>query len=180
MQLAPLPADEWDDNVQESVAAMLPDQRRNPQDAGNALATLVRHPDLTQAYLPFGAYLQSQSTLPPRLRELAILRVAHHHSCAYEWAHHVVLAKEAGLSDADIARVRAADADDEFERTVLAAVDELHEGSRLSSDTWHQLGEQLDERQRMDFIFTVGGYGVLAMALNTFGVQPEPEGSFTR
>jgi hypothetical protein len=30
----------------------------------------------------------------------------------------------------------------------------------------------MDTRELMDFVFTVGGYHMLAMALNTFGVEP--------
>ena len=41
----------------------------------------------------------------------------------------------------------------------------------LTDETWAALGEHLDERQRMDFVFTVGGYAMLAMAFNTFGVR---------
>jgi len=64
------------------------------------------------------------------------------------------------------------DAADEFDRTVLAAVDELVEKTRISDETWAALAEEFDTRQLMDFVFTVGGYHMLAMALNTFGVQP--------
>ena len=35
--------------------------------------------------------------------------------------------------------------------------------------------KRLDERQRMDLIFTIGGYIALAMALNAFGVEPDKE-----
>ena len=141
--LTPLPAADWDDNARGALASMLAPEQRNPRGAGNALATLVRHPELTQAYLPFNVYLLAGSTLPPRLRELAILRVAHRQSCAYEWGHHVELGKQAGLSESEIAAVRDGHAGNEFERTVLTAVDELHEKSRISPDTWTALGEQL-------------------------------------
>jgi alkylhydroperoxidase family enzyme len=77
---------------------MLPEERRNPADAGNVLSTLVRHPKLTRAYLKFSTYLLYGSTLPPRIRELVILRVAHRRDCAYEWAHHVDMGKEVGLT----------------------------------------------------------------------------------
>jgi 4-carboxymuconolactone decarboxylase len=173
MRLTPLPEDEWDERARDSLAAMVAAERRNPRDAGNALATLVRHPDLTQAYLPFNAYVLLRSSLPPRLRAHAILRVAHHHSGEYEWAHHVPLAKQEGLSDNDIAAIRDGQPVDGFDRAVLNAVDELHLKSRISDQTWAQLGERLDERQRMDLVFTVGCYGALAMALNTFGVEVE-------
>jgi 4-carboxymuconolactone decarboxylase len=175
MRLAPLPADEWDDAVDHALAQTLPAERRNPAGAGNALATLVRHPKLARAFLHFNGYLLYGSALPPRLRELAVLRVAHRRGCTYEWVHHVELAKRAGVTDDDIAAVRRGEAVDHLDRTVLAAVDELEESSKLSDATWAALSEGLDERQLMDLIFTVGCYGLLAMAFNTFGVEPEHE-----
>ena len=175
MRLAPLPADQWDDAVDHALAQTLPAERRNPAGAGNALATLVRHPKLTRAFLRFNGYLLDGSTLPARLRELAILRVAHRRGCRYEWVHHVELAKRAGLTDDEITAVQNGEPAHEFDRTVLNAVDELEEKSRLSDATWAALSESLDERQRMDLVFTVGCYGLLAMAFNTFGVAPEHE-----
>ncbi|HME49892.1 carboxymuconolactone decarboxylase family protein [Mycobacterium sp.] len=175
MRLAPLPAGEWDDAVDHALAQTLPPERRNPAGAGNALATLVRHPKLTRAFLRFNSHLLYGSTLPPRLRELAILRMAHRRGCRYEWVHHVELAKRAGVTDDEIAAVRRGEGADEFDRAVLSAVDELDETSQLSDATWAALSERLDERQRMDLVFTVGCYGLLAMAFNTFGVEPEHE-----
>jgi AhpD family alkylhydroperoxidase len=173
--LTPLPADEWDDVARASLASLVAPELRNPGAAGNALATLVRHPNLTEVYLPFNTYLLQGSTLPPRIRELVILRVAHYRGCAYEWGHHIVLARQEGVSDQDIAAVQTGSLADEFDRTLMAAVDELHDQSRICPDTWAALGARLDDRQRMDLIFTVGGYGVLATALNTFGVELEPD-----
>ena len=175
MRLPPLPADQWDEAVEQSLSGMLPPERRNPRDAGTLMSTLVRHPKLARAYLRFGGYLLMASSLPPRIREQAILRVAHRRDCAYEWSHHVDIAKEAGLTDTEIAAAKTGRADDEFDRAVFAAVDELDEKSNVSDQTWATLGERLDERQRMDFVFTVGGYIALAMAINTFGVRPENE-----
>jgi 4-carboxymuconolactone decarboxylase len=173
--LTPLPADEWDDEARASLSSLVEPEMRNPGDAGNALATMVRHPGLTEVYLPFNTYLLQGSTLPPRIRELLILKVAHDRACAYEWGHHVVLAREAGLSDDEIVAVQNGSLTDEFDRTLMAAVDELHRQSKISPATWAALGTRLDDRARMDLIFTVGGYGVFATALNTFGVELEPD-----
>ena len=175
MRLEPLPADQWDDAVRQSLSGMLPPERCNPQKAGTLLSTLARHPKLARAFLRFSVYLLLGSSLPARIRELAILRVAHRRGCGYEWSHHVDIAKKAGLSDAEIAAAQTGEADDEFDRAVLTAVDELDEKSNLSDKTWTALCERLDERQRMDLIFTIGGYIALAMAINTFGVQLENE-----
>jgi 4-carboxymuconolactone decarboxylase len=173
VRLTPLPADQWDDDVRRALSVMLPEERLNPQDAGVALATLARHPALTKAFLRFSNHLLFRSTLEPRMRELAILRVAHRKGCEYEWGHHAFIGKAEGLTDEDIAGVARGEAADAFDQTVLNAVDELDEKSRISDATWAALSERLDERQRMDLVFTIGGYGLMAMAYNTFGIEPE-------
>lgn len=83
--------------------------------------------------------------------------------------------KEAGLADEDIAAIRHGRGIGLLDNAVVRAVDELDEAATLSEDTWTELSEFLDERQRMDLVFTIGGYGVLAAAFNTFGVPPEQE-----
>ncbi|MEU8895982.1 carboxymuconolactone decarboxylase family protein [Nocardia sp. NPDC048505] len=175
MRLPPLPAERWDDRTRAAFRTLLPAPRRNPEGAGPAMSVLAHHPELTEAFLGFSVYLLFRSTLPPRVRELAILRVAHRTGCAYEWQHHAGFAATAGLSEADIAAVREGTAADAFDRVVLTAVDELLARTTLSDRTWAALGEQLADPQRMDLVFTVGGYSLLAMAFNTFGITPEHE-----
>ncbi|MBB5915406.1 AhpD family alkylhydroperoxidase [Nocardia transvalensis] len=173
MRVPPLPADQWDDRTRAALRPLLPRERRNPDGAGPAMSALVRHPDLAEAFLNFGVYLLFRSSLPPRVRELAVLRVAHLSGCAYEWKSHVDIAPQAGVTAEDIAGVQRGRLADAFEQAVLDAVSELREHSELSDAVWAALGERLDEQQRMDLIFTVGGYNLMAMAFNTFGVQPK-------
>lgn len=175
MRLPPLPEDQWDDAVDHSLSGMLPADRRNPEAAGNLLATLARHPKLTRAFLRFNNHLLFSSTLSPRLRELVVLRVAHLTGCQYEWLHHVRMGREAGLTDAVIDGIQRGEASDELDRAVLLAVDELQDESVISDATWASLSAHLDERQLMDLVFTIGCYGALAMAINTFGVEPDSE-----
>jgi 4-carboxymuconolactone decarboxylase len=175
VRVPPLPADQWDEAVDNALSGMLPPERRNPEAAGNLLATLVRHPKLTKAFLRFNNHLMFSSPLPDRLRELAVLRVAHRRSCEYEWRHHVRMGGEAGLSDEVIDGLQRGEATDELDRAVIAAVDELEDKSEISDATWAILSEHLDERQRMDLVFTIGCYGALAMAINTFGVEPDSD-----
>ncbi|OBH49969.1 carboxymuconolactone decarboxylase family protein [Mycobacterium sp. E2479] len=173
MRLQPLPADQWDEATQQALSAM------RGADTNNALSTLAHHPALAKAFLRFNVHLLTSSTLPARVRELAILRVAHRRQCAYEWSHHVRMAKDEGLTDDQIAAVQRFGDDsgadfDAFDRAVITGVDELDDKSELSDLTWAALGERLNDQQRMDFVFTVGCYALLAMAFNTFGVQLEP------
>jgi 4-carboxymuconolactone decarboxylase len=175
VRLPPLPADQWDDAVQQALAVMLPEERRNPDDASNILSTFVRHPALTKEFLRFNVHLLFRSTLPPRLRELAILRVAHRTDSEYEWVQHVKIGMREGLTEDEIAGVARGVAADEFDRTVLTGVDELMDNFELSDATWSALSDRLDERQRMDFVFTIGCYITVAMALKTFGIELDQE-----
>ena len=175
MRLPPLPADQWNDAVQQALAVMLPEERRNPGDASNILSTFVRHPALTKEFLRFNVHLLFRSTLPPRLRELAILRVAHRTDSEYEWFQHVKMGLREGLTEDEIGGVQRGEAVDEFDRTILTGVDELMDSYELSDATWSALGARFDERQRMDFVFTIGCYITVAMALKTFGIELDQE-----
>jgi 4-carboxymuconolactone decarboxylase len=171
-RLEPLP-EPWSDEARASLRPLLPADRANARDAGNVLATMVRHPDLTHAYLTFNAYLLIKSTLSQRVREVALLRVVHRRACEYLWTHHVPIARRAGLTDEDIDEIRRGEAVDEVDRVVLRAVDDLVADNTISDSTWTQLSRQFTEQQRMDLVFTIGGYALLGMAVNTFGIEEE-------
>lgn len=172
-RLPPLPADEWDDSARAALSPLLPPERCNRRDAGNVLSTLVRHPALTAAYLNFNAYLLKDSTLSARVREVALLRVVHRRGCAYLWSHHIPIAYRAGLTADDIDAIRDGRPADAVDRLVVQVVDELDRDSTVCDATWTALNRHFDEQQCMDLVFTVGGYCLLAMAVNTFGVEDE-------
>jgi AhpD family alkylhydroperoxidase len=167
-----VPHAEWDTDA---LSVLAPGHRLPPS---NALGFFALYPQLARAFLTFNKHLLDDSSLPPRTRELAILRVAWRRGCRYEWAQHVLIARRAGLADEEIAQARSA------EPTLLnRAVDELEEASRLSDATYAELSGVLGERQLMDLVFTVGAYGLLAMAFNTFDVELDPglpDGGFER
>ena len=69
-------------------------------------APLMHHPALAERVGALGEYLRFDSTLPGDVRELAILLTARAVSQPFEWVAHVPLARQAGLSDDVIERVR--------------------------------------------------------------------------
>ena len=142
----------------------------------NIFRTLAHHPELLRRWVVFGNHILNKSTLLARDRELVILRVGWLCRAGYEWAQHVVIGKQAGLSEDEIERIP--DGPDAGwsakDRLLLQASDELHYDHFISDDTWAGLGEHLDTRQLMDLIFTVGQYQLVSMALNSLGVQLDP------
>jgi alkylhydroperoxidase family enzyme len=180
-RIPPLPAGERDEQTQELLSGA--DGLTGP--ASNIFDTLVRHPGLFRKWLPFGGKLLA-GKLPPRDRELLILRTGWHCRSESEWGQHVLIARSAGVSDAEIARVaEGADAQgwDTFERVLLTAADQLHEDACLSDATWAALSERYDERQLIEVPMLVGHYHMVAFTLNSLGVQREegvpglPEGA---
>jgi alkylhydroperoxidase family enzyme len=93
----------------------------------------------------------------------------------YEWAAHAPALRRAGMTDAEIQAVvdGPAAVRDPVERTLIRAVDELHRDAVISDGTWRDLSARFDARQMLDILTTVGGYRMVSMALNTFGVQLE-------
>src|SRR5690606_10533342 len=142
-----LPADRWDEDVDNPLRVMLPPRLRNPESAGNALSTLVRHPALTKAFLTLNVPMLFRSPPPARLREIAILPVAHLRDCVYEWNHHREAALAEGITADEIAGVARGEAADALDRLILRTVDELDEKSNLSDATWDGLCAHLDEQQ---------------------------------
>ena len=162
----------WTDAERELLAP----RERNGQVIG-VWSTCAKSPDLCRAWLGLTDYLLSDSTLPVRDRELLILRIAWLTHGAYEWAAHVGLARRVGLSDAAVRRIL--DGPDApgwtaWDRTLLRAVDELHADALVSDETWAQLAQRYDQRQLTETIFTVGQYNLVAMWVNSLGVQFEP------
>ena len=171
-RIEPLPELEWDDTLR-GVLSAAPGGEERPV---NVFTTLARHPELFRDWIRLGARLLAGSSFTPRERELAILRTAHNCSSEYEWAQHVKIGREAGLSDQEIEAVRLVPDGhgwEEGERLVLVAADELHAENRISDPTWNKLAGRFDERQLIELPMLVGHYTMLAFALNSLGVQVE-------
>jgi len=140
----------------------------------NIFRTLAHHPKLLKRWMVFGNHILAKSSLPPRDRELAILRVGWLCQAEYEWGQHVPIGEQSGLSSEEIARIPTGPDDacwSEKDRAILAAADELHGGAFITDPTWEVLAKHFDTQQLMDLVFTIGQYNLVSMALNSLGVQ---------
>ena len=141
----------------------------------NIFTTLVRHPKLFRRWSPFGGTLLLAGTLPPRDRELLILRTAWNNGCEYEWGQHLQIARDAGVGDEIdlVADGPTAAGLGPFDAALLQAADELHHDSVIGDDTWARLRERYNERQLIEVPMLIGHYTLLAFTLNSLGVQRE-------
>lgn len=166
-RLPPLRAEELDHEARELLAGI-----PLTAQASNIFTTFVRHRGLFRKWMPFGGKLLA-GKLPPRDRELLILRTGWHCRSEYEWGQHVLIGRTAGLTGAEIERVKAGPDAPEWspaDAILLRTADELHELSRITDATWAVLAERYDELQLIEVPMVVGHYHMVAYALNTFGV----------
>lgn len=143
----------------------------------NITATLAHYPQLSSAWGRFARHVLAESSLPPRERELVILRMGWNCQSGYEFGQHRRIGQEAGLSLEEVERVKEGpdhSAWTPHEAALLRAADELHADAFISDPTWQQLAQQYDTHQLMDVVFAAGQYNLVSMALNTLGVQLEP------
>lgn len=138
----------------------------------NIFTTLVRAEGLFRRWMPFGGKLLS-GKLPARDRELMILRTGWNCGCEYEWGQHVSIGLRAGLTQEEIDAVPRGPegAGAAFDATLLRAADELHSDFCISDPTWEELSARYGTEQLIELPMLVGHYHLVAMTLNTLGVQ---------
>jgi 4-carboxymuconolactone decarboxylase len=142
------------------------------------VSTLMWSPELTRLYMPFSDYLKNAGRLPPRDRELLILRTAWNCGADYQWVVHQTYGLRNGLNQEDFERIAAGPVEggwDEFEAAVLRACDELHAQRRVSNETWAMLETRYEQSQLIELLMLVGNYEMIAMVMNSVRISPPGE-----
>lgn len=112
------------------------------------------------AILPFvriGNSLLTRAELDGTLRELVILRVAQHGGAEYEWQQHVALARDVGVTDAQIAALaqwEGSSAFGEHEKAVLTFTDELTRNGDVKDDTFARVRGFLNDTEMVELTLT--------------------------
>ncbi len=130
----------------------------------NIFRVLMQHPKLARKWSTFAGYILGDQTLPPREREILILRIGWLNQAQYEWEQHVRIGKAAGLTDDEVERISKGP------KAGWDRADDLFENSVVSDETWKTLSERYNTEQMMDAVFTIGQYNLVSWALNSLGV----------
>ena len=170
-RISPVPQEQWTPRQAEIANPIL--ERHGK--VLNIFRTQLVHPDAMRGFLGFGSYvLSKRNTLPPREREIVVLRMGYLCRSGYEWTQHRRIGLNAGLTEDEIERIKqgpdaagwsAADA------ALLRAVDELHADQFIPDAAWNELCKHFNVQQCVDVVYTAGQYTLVSMLLNTLGVQ---------
>ena len=143
------------------------------------LTVMAHHPTFLGPFIEWATALAQHGLLTRREQEILALRVALNCASEFEWGHHVVYARAAGMSEDDIDRVVAgADASgwSDSEEALVRAADELTSSAfDISDETWSALRTYYDDARLTEIPFVVGQYTMLSMFANSLGVALEPD-----
>jgi len=146
----------------------------------NIFRMLAHAEKLMRGFGQLGSAILGRATLDPRLRDLAILRVARRSPAAYEWQQHVPIARATGASETEIAALERDDCDAPCfgarERALLRFTDELLAAPRASDDALAAMRAAFSDEELCEVILTVGYYMMVARFLETTGVDLETGG----
>lgn len=141
----------------------------------NLYKSLAHAPELLRAWIDFAWCLRGHDRTSRRLRELMILRTAILQHSQYEWHQHRRMAREAGVSDEQVAELemwRTSDAFDDEQRIALALTDAIIAGS-VPNDLIEDLERHFDHSQRVELTVTAAFYAMVPRILEALRVPVE-------
>lgn len=163
------PITEFDGDLEEILAGALT-HNGTPL---NIFGTLGHHPKLLKRFNLLGGFLLNKGLIPPRERELVILRVGANARSVYEFGQHTLIGLECGLSQPEIdALVESPDSHDwsPADRALIALADDLHADDCVSDATWTELAERWSEAELAELLVVAGFYRLVSGFLNSTGV----------
>jgi len=134
--------------------------------------------DVLPHFLRLGNSLLSRTELSPKLRELAILRIARLNNSEYEWAQHYPVALEAGVTEEQTRAISHWSSSKVFnaeECSVLHYVDEVARKVKVEDSTFKSLAEHLNVRCIVELTLSIGYWGMVARLLVPLQVEIDAE-----
>lgn len=174
-RISPLNPEEFDADATALVVGVRASLGINEMaEIPQVFGVMLRRPGLFRCQMEMGIELLGKGALPPRERELAILRVGWLCGAPYEWGEHVDIAKRYGVTTEEIERVThgsSAAGWSAHDRAVIRAVEELIEDRMISDETWSTLAQAWTENQLMELPILVGQYFTIALQQNSLRIR---------
>jgi 4-carboxymuconolactone decarboxylase len=156
--------------AQKAWAEMIAPPPRNAKITNPPYRAYVRNPDLAPRLSALSDYLRWNTSLPPRLSELAILITARQWTAQYEWFAHYPLALKGGLDPkiaGDIALGKRPNNMKDDETALYDLAMALYRDKNVPDPVYRAALEKFGERGIMDIIGIIGYYDLVSMTLIT-------------
>jgi 4-carboxymuconolactone decarboxylase len=139
----------------------------------------LHRPGLANRAQALGQYCRYDSSLPPRLSELAILVMARTWMSEFEWWAHKPIALKAGVAEEVVEAIRTGQEPvfgNEDEQVIYEFLTVLHATRNVPDALYQRAMVVLGKDRVVDLVGLAGYYTLISMTINVFGVVP-PDGS---
>ena len=159
------------EGLSETFARTVLDQDGRPLPI---FAVLAHHEPLLRRFNGFGGLLRTSSVTDPAHRELIVLRTAWRADCTFEFDQHAQLAREAGVSEDDIAATRTGPgrSGDPTADLLVTLADEVFDHDCVLDPTWGALCERWGPAQVLELVMTAAFFRLAAVMINAIGLRP--------
>jgi len=117
--------------------------------------------------------IRNKSSLPPALREIAILRVAVLNRAPFEFEAHLPVARQAGVSEEKLAAIELPRIGDPFsviERAVLALTDAMTRDVQVPDALFEPVAAHFDTRAVTELVATIAAYNMVSRFLEALRI----------
>ena len=142
----------------------------------HVLGTLMHNPRTMGPFLEYWVSSKLEMAYTVREQELVILRMGYLYNCPYVWKHHVPVAREFGVTEAELAAVKNKEIPHPFsdrENALLRLTDELVEQRTIRREAWQTWATLLQPGEIVDLISLVSQYVLFALVNNAVQVRLE-------
>jgi 4-carboxymuconolactone decarboxylase len=171
------PVDLRSDTVDPELTQILEGALTHDGTPLNIFGVLGRHPKLLKRFNLLGGFLLNKGLLPPREREIVILRIGWNAQAKYEFGQHTIIGKQCGLTDDEITALtitssaRDAHRWSDDDRDLIDMADELSADDCVTDATWTRLTTRWSEPELVELLVVAGFYRLVSGFLNSAGVQ---------
>lgn len=140
----------------------------------NIFGTLAHHPAVLKRFLNYAGYFLNKGLLPPREREIVILRVGWNCRSVYEFGQHTVIGVREGVTHEEVKALAlepSAHPWSNDDAALIAMCDELCGDDCVTDATWSKLAARWNEAELTELVMVAGTYRLVSGYLNTMGVQ---------
>lgn len=130
--------------------------------------TLLHSPPIAEGWLHFLTAVRRQSSLPPALREMVILRVAVLNGAPYEFEAHRHHAEEAGVTTAQIDAMASGEIESLFDGTAMAVIaytDAMTRSVEVPDTVYAAVRAAFNDRELVELTATIGAYNLVSRFL---------------
>ena len=174
-RFSPIPFEEMTQEQKFAAEELMNGPRGGIRGPFNAL---LRNPTLADRVRQLGDSIRFENSLPPALREFAIVITARFWSARYEWHAHSKLAVELGISQEAIDAIGIGEVPKnltEDQSLIYQFCTEILHEKDISDATYAATIARFGELTVLDILATTAYFGFVSVILNAIR-QPVPEG----